>query len=137
MSEAEKIGSIKAVTTVKLLTANGKNPVFEVSAISGKGTLAGVEIMQTMSTYTAELGPDGVIYGECPNAGMLIAADGVATFRASGIGTFTEDGGSTFKGIVYIQTSAPSLVKLNGAAIIYDWNVDAEGNADWQLWHWK
>ena len=34
MSQAEKIGSIKAVTTAKTLPANGNNPVFEVSAIS-------------------------------------------------------------------------------------------------------
>jgi len=137
MSQAEKIGSIKAVTTAKTLSANGNNPVFEVSAISGQGTLAGVEIINTMSTYTAEMGPDGIIHGECPNAGIFIVADGVATFRATGIGHFTEDGGTTFKGVVYLQTSAPSLSKLNGAAIVFDWDVDAQGNAEWELWHWK
>jgi len=137
MSKAEKIGSIKAVTTTKTLTANGMNPVFEVSAIRGQGTLAGADIMQMLATYTAEMGPDGILYGECPNAGVIIAADGVATFRATGTGTFTEDGGATFKGVCYFQTSAPSLAKLNGAAVVYDWDVDAEGNADWELWHWK
>ena len=137
MSNAEKIGSIKAVTTAKALTANGTNPMFEVSAISGKGTLAGADIMQMMATYTAEMGPDGILHGDCPNSGVVIAADGIATFRATGVGTFTENGGATFKGVVYFQTSAPSLAKLNGAAIVYDWDVDAEGNAAWELWHWK
>jgi len=137
MSNAEKIGSIKAVTTAKALTANGTNPVFEVSAISGDGTLGGVAIMQMMATYTAEMGSDGILYGECLNAGVVVAADGVATFRATGVGTFTADGGATFKGACYFQTSAPSLAKLNGAAVVYDWDVDAEGNAAWELWQWK
>jgi len=137
MSTAEKIGSIKAVTTAKTLPANGTNPVFEVSAISGKGSLAGAEIIQMMATYNAEMGSTGILLGECPNAGVVIAADGVATFRATGIGTFTEDGGATFKGVCYFQTSAPSLTKLNGAAIIFNWDVDAEGNAAWELWQWK
>ena len=90
-----------------------------------------------MATYNAEMGSTGILLGECPNAGVVIAADGVATFRATGIGTFTEDGGATFKGVCYFQTSAPSLTKLNGAAIIFNWDVDAEGNAACELWQWK
>ena len=137
MSKAEKIGSIKAVATARALTANGTNPVFEVTATTGQWTLVGAQIVQMMATYEAEMGPDGILLGECPNSGIVIAADGVATFRATGTGTFTEDGGSTFKGVCYFQTSAPSLAKLNGAAVIYDWDVDAEGNAAWELWEWK
>ncbi len=80
---------------------------------------------------------DGTLYGECPNQGVVMAADGIATFRATGIGTFTEDGGSSFKGMAYFQTSAPSLSSLNGTAVVYDWVVDPEGNASWDLWEWK
>ena len=101
------------------------------------GTLAGVDIFKMMATYSAEMREDGTLYRECPNAGLVIAADGVATFTTTGIGTFTEDGGATFKGMVYFQTSAPSLASLNGAAVVYNWDVDAEGNAAWELWQWK
>ena len=134
---SEKLGSIKAVTTTKTLPANGTLPRFEVTITSGSGTLAGADIFQVMGTYSAEMRGDGTLYGECPNAGLVIAADGMATFRATGIGTFTEDGGATFKGMVYFQTSAPSLASLNGAAAVYNWDVDAEGNAAWELWVWK
>ncbi len=133
---SEKLGSIKAVTMTKVLPANGTNPRFEVTVPSGNGTLAGVDV-QMMATYAGELRADGTIYAECPNSGVVMAADGVATFRATGIGTFTEDGGNSFKGMVYFQTSAPSLVSLNGAAVVYNWDVDAEGNAAWELWQWK
>ena len=49
---AEKIGSIKATTTTKVLPANGLNPTFEVSAPVGSGTLAGTEV-QSMATYSS------------------------------------------------------------------------------------
>ena len=42
MSQAEKIGSITAITNAISLPANGTNPRFEVHAISGSGTLAAV-----------------------------------------------------------------------------------------------
>ena len=134
---AEKLGSMKCTSTQKVLPANGANPRFEVTVPSGSGTLAGVEIFQMMATYQSEVLPDGIIYGECPNSGVVIAGDGMATFRASGIGSFTEEGGASFKGIAYFQTSAPSLSSLNGAAVVYNWDVDAEGNATWELWEWK
>ena len=134
---SEKLGSIKAVTTTKILPANGTLPRFEVTVPSGSGTLAGADIFQMIATYSAEMREDGTLLGDCPNSGLLIAADGVATFSATGIGTFTEDGGATFKGMAYFQTSAPSLASLNGAAVVYNWDVDAEGNAAWELWRWK
>ena len=134
---SEKLGSIKAVTTTKSLPANGALPRFEVTVPSGSGTLAGADIFQMIATYSAEMREDGTLLGDCPNSGLLIAADGVATFSATGIGTFTEDGGATFKGMAYFQTLAPSLASLNGAAVVYNWDVDAEGNAAWELWQWK
>tara|TARA_B100001013_G_scaffold329339_1_gene243600 strand:- start:327 stop:731 length:405 start_codon:yes stop_codon:yes gene_type:complete len=131
----EKLGSMQLTTSNKVLPSNGSLPRFETTTI-GSGTLAGTEV-NGMATYTADMRPDGTLYGECPNQGVVIAEDGVATFTATGIGTFTEDGGSSFKGMVYFQTSAPSLSSLNGVAVVYDWEVDAEGNASWDMWEWK
>jgi len=133
--KVEKIGSLKGSTTAKTLSVEGSLPKFEVSAQTS-GTLAGVEVT-SMATYWAEMQANGTLYGECPNAGVFMAQDGVATFRASGTGSFTADGGTTFKGVVYVQTTAPSLASLNGAALVYNWDVDAEGNATWELWEWK
>ena len=132
---AEKVGSLTAQTTIKTLPANETYPRFETSATGG-GTLAGGEV-QCMATYSAEIRPSGFLYGECPNAGVIMAADGVATFRATGTGSFTEDGGASFKGVVYFETTAPSLASLSGAAVVYNWDVDAEGNATWEMWEWK
>ena len=115
---SEKLGSIKAVATTKALPANGALPRFEVTVPSGSGTLAGADIFQMIATYSAEMREDGTLLGDCPNSGLLIAADGVATFSATGIGTFTEDGGATFKGMAYFQTSAPSLASSMGTLAV-------------------
>ena len=132
---AEKVGSLTAQTTIKTLPANETYPRFETSATGG-GTLAGVEV-QCMATYSAEIRPSGFLYGECPNAGVIMAADGVATFRATGTGSFTEDGGSSWKGVVYFNATAPSLASLNGVAVAFTWDVDGDGNAIWELWALK
>tara|TARA_E500000178_G_C16882395_1_gene689632 strand:- start:499 stop:849 length:351 start_codon:yes stop_codon:yes gene_type:complete len=109
-------------------------PKFETTG-QGTGKLAGVEI-QWMATYWADMKADGSLYGECPNAGVVMAADGVATFRATGAGAMTSDGGSKFRGTVYFDTKASSLASLNGKAIAYEWDVAPDGSVTWELWHW-
>jgi len=108
----DQIGSMESATVNKTLTADGALPKFEVSA-TGAGQLCGVDVT-SIATYIAQMRSDGSLYGECPNAGVVMAADGVATFRASGASSFTEDGGSKFRGVVYFETAAPSLSSLNG-----------------------
>ena len=131
----EKIGSLTASATHKTLPAGGALPKFETSA-TGSGTLAGAEV-QMLATYSSDMRADGTLYGECPNQGIVMTQDGVATFRASGVGAFTAEGGATFRGVVYFQASAPSLSSLNGTCGVYHWDVDAEGNATFDIWEWK
>ena len=58
------------------------------------------------------------------------------TFRATGCGQMTADGGAKFRGAVYFQTSAPSLMAVNGKCMVYEWDVDGQGNATWDIWEW-
>ena len=131
----EKIGSISGPTVMKALPAVNGSPSFETSA-TGSGTLAGAEV-NSFATYSSTMRADGSFYGECPNSGVIMAGDGVATFRATGIGSPTAEGGFSFRGAVYFDTTAPSLASLNGIAVVYDWEVDASGNASWELWEKK
>ncbi|HAQ24084.1 MAG TPA: hypothetical protein DCR10_11085 [Acidimicrobiaceae bacterium] len=132
----EKVGSISGPTAMKALPAVNGSPSFETTASGLTGTLAGAEVT-SFATYSATLRSDGSFYGECPNSGVVMAADGAATFRATGIGSPTADGGFSFRGVVYFETSAPSLSSLNGVAIAYEWDVEASGEASWELWEWK
>lgn len=131
----EHLGTISGPTSMKSIAAVGGMPTFETTASGLVGTLAGSEVT-SFATYSATMRADGSFYGECPNAGVIMAADGVATFRATGAGSPTPDGGFVFKGVVYFETQAPSLAMLNGKAVVYDWIVDPEGSATWDLWEW-
>jgi len=130
----EKVGTFTGTTTDKAMPAQGGLPSFETSAQTS-GKLAGAEC-QSMATYSAQMQPDGSLYGECPNSGVVMTSDGVATFRASGCGQMTGDGGAKFRGAVYFQTSAPSLMSVNGKCMVYEWDVDVQGNATWNIWEW-
>ena len=130
----EKLGSMTATSVTKVLPSEGTLPKFEVTA-QGSGTIAGVQV-QFMGTYHTEMRADGSMYGECPNSALLMAADGVATLKASGVGRTEPDGSTKFRGIFYIETAAPSLMSLNGKAIVQEYDVDAEGNATSEMWHW-
>ena len=130
----EKLGSMTATSVTKVLPSDGTLPKFEITA-QGSGTITGVQV-QFMGTYQTEMRADGSMYGECPNSSLLMAADGVATLKASGVGRTEPDGSTKFRGIFYIETTAPSLMSLNGKAIVQEYDVDAEGNATSEMWHW-
>ena len=74
----EKVGTFTGTTTDKVLPAQGGFPTFETSAQT-TGKLAGADV-QSMATYSASVQPDGSLYGECPNAGAVMASDRAATF---------------------------------------------------------
>jgi len=131
----EKIGSISGTVSNNALSAEGSLPKFSTST-EGAGTLAGAEV-QVMATYSSTMRADGTLYGECPNQGVIMTQDGVATFRATGMGTFTDDGGSVFRGACYFQASAPSLSSLNGICCVYHFDVDAQGVSTWDIWEWN
>ena len=131
----EKIGSMTGTATNSVLPSEGSLPKFTTST-ENSGTLAGAEV-QAMATYSATMREDGTLYGECPNQGVIMTQDGVATFRATGMGTFTTDGGSKFRGACYFQSSAPSLSSLNGVCCVYHFDADAKGNTTWDIWEWK
>ena len=92
MTLGAKNGLLKATANNKALPANGALPRFEVASL-GTGTLLGVEV-QSNATYIAEMRADGSMYGELPNSGVIMAKDGIATFRAAGAGHLLPDGGS-------------------------------------------
>ena len=89
---------MQLTTSTKVLPSIDGLPSFETTTM-GAGTLVGAEV-QGMATYTSDMRADGTLYGECPNSGVVMAQDGVATFTATGIGRFTADGGSSFMGMV-------------------------------------
>jgi hypothetical protein len=80
--------------------------------------------------------PDGTLYGE--GQGVMILKDGkMATWTANGVGTTKKDGTASFCGAVYYQTYPPRWSRLSKITVVFEYEVDAEGNTRSDFWEWK
>jgi len=124
-------------TNQRVLPAQDGLPKVETS-FELSGTLLG-HSATTIVTYWSMVLANGTLYGECPNQGLTLTQSGdTATFRAAGAGKFTNAGGAaSFRGTIYYASSSPALAKLNGMALVYEWDVDEHGGARLQGWEWN
>ncbi len=135
----EKVGEWrgKNVSQKMLPSEVSGPPRFEVTG-EASGTILGIEAT-LMVTYQGTVRPDGLIYGECQNQGFIMTKDGdMATFTASGLGRFTGQGQATsWRGPIYHQTASQKLARLNEVVIVYEWDIDENGNIEGTFWEWK
>ncbi len=131
----EKIGeSSGKVTSQRVLPNPGGGPKMETS-FQGVGSMLGVNETET-ATYTAMLRPDGSLYGE--GQGIVMSKEGdTATWVGQGVGTFKKDGAISYRGAIYVQSASPKWARLNSQAVVYEYEVDAQGNTRSQLFEWK
>jgi len=134
----EKLGEMQGkVTGQRILSPEGSSPKVETS-FEISGTMLGVEVT-AMGTYWSIVRPDGTIYGECPWQGIITTKDGeMGTWAGTGVGRFTGEGTAiSLRGALYYQIQSERLARLNTIAVPYEWDIDAQGNAQCQLWEWK
>jgi hypothetical protein len=131
----EKIGEASGkVTTRRVLANPGGGPKMETSFESA-GKLLGVEATET-GTYWSAVRPDGSLYGE--GQGILMGKRGeMATWVGQGIGMMKDNGGVSYRGAVYYQSSSEAWSRLNRVAAVFEFEVDAEGKSRSELWEWK
>jgi hypothetical protein len=80
--------------------------------------------------------PDGTLYGE--GQGVMVTKDGeMATWTANGVGTTNNDGTARFSGAVYYQTYPRQWSRLNNVTVVFEYEVDADGNTSSDFWEWK
>jgi hypothetical protein len=48
-----------------------------------------------------------------------------------------KDGTASYCGAVYYQTMPPRWSRLNKVAVVFEYQVDAEGNTRSEFWEWK
>jgi hypothetical protein len=133
--QGEKVGEESGkVTSQRVLPNPGGVPKMETS-FQADGKLAGVE-MRDVATYSSAMRPDGTMFGE--GNGLIMGKGGeLCSWSGSGIGAFTKEGGISFRGAIYYQSSAGKWQRLNGIAGIFEFDVDAQGNTRGQIWEWK
>lgn len=134
----EKLGEFHGkVTGQRILPPDGSGPKVETS-FEVSGTLFGVEAT-VMGTYWSTVRPDGTLYGECPWQGIIMTKDGdTGSWAGATVGRFKGQGVAvSSRGAIYFQIASRKLARLNGVAVPYEWDIDAQGNVQCHLWEWK
>ena len=80
--------------------------------------------------------PDGSWFGHA-HAGILMCAEGVATYKCDGLGNMTEAGGVSFRGSAIFKTNLEALSKFSGKYYMFTHEYDAAGKSEWNLFPCK
>lgn len=131
----ERIGEDTGkVTSQRVLPPTNGAPVMETS-FAASGSLLGVSTTEN-ATYVATLRPDGTLFGD--GQGVTMGKGGeAATWCGQGVGRVKPGGAVSYRGAIYYQTASPAWQQLNGIALVFEYEVDAQGNTRGQLWEWK
>jgi hypothetical protein len=131
----EKIGKMSGkINSQRVLSVAGGGLKMETS-FCADGSLLGANVKET-GTYSTVVRPDGTLYGE--GQGVMILKDGkMATWTGHGVGVTNKDGTASYRGAIYFQTMPPRWSRLNKIGVLFEYEVDAEGNTRSEYWEWK
>lgn len=129
------IGEVRGQGTgTRVLPDEGQGPRLEVTD-QGVGTLCGVSINQTV-TYVGTMRPNGTISGD--GTGMTMTANGGgASLRGVGVGRFTRPGVTSWRGALFYETDSEELARLNGIAVLFEYEIDESGKSEGTFYEWK
>jgi hypothetical protein len=131
----EMVGElIGKVTVQRIVKHYGGEPMLE-RTIEEKGKILGEEVTFIATTYAKER----------PQGGMFTKGDGVMMTRngekvklhGSGIVLKGKGAGQSIRGARFAQTTAPSLIRLNDMALVFEIEITPDGTMHDKMWEWK
>jgi hypothetical protein len=131
----ELLGEEKGkVTMHRVVRTHGKGHKMEIT-FQTTGTLAGAE-MKDIGTYYSVMRPGGFLFGQ--GQGFIMTKDGDSiSWVGQGTGKLKPGGGVSYRGAVYYETGSSKLARLNGIAVVYEHETDANDNCTTKYWEWK
>lgn len=131
----ERIGEDSGkITGQRVLPPASGAPVMETS-FTATGSLLGVGTIEN-GTYVSTLRPDGTLFGGAQGITMGKGGE-AATWSGQGVGRLKQDGAVSYRGAIFYQSASPAWQQLNGIALVFEYEVDAQGNTRGQVWEWK
>jgi hypothetical protein len=123
------------ITGMRVLPDEGAGAKVEVS-FQQSGTLLGAHISD-MGTYVSVTRPDGTLFGD--GQGVIMTDQGeMAAWRGQGVGRFTGHGTAVaYRGAIYFQTTSERLSRLNGIAVVFEYETDESGKTAAKSYEWK
>jgi hypothetical protein len=131
----DQIGDVRGQSiSTRVLADEGHGPRMEITD-QGTGSLYGVSMTSTV-TYVGTLRPNGTLAGDAH--GIVMSADGdSATFRGRGVGKFVRPGVTSWRGALFYETASKKLAKLNGIAVMFEYEIDEGGKSEGHFTEWK
>ena len=129
----EQIGELRGKRLLRRVLSS--DPLRVEVTFEDSGKVLGVDV-NDFGTYTSQVRPDGGIYGEGEGAFMTKDGEAVA-WKGSGLGKFKQDGGVSYRGILYYKTASQKLARLNSTPAVFEYEVDGKGDTGLKLWEWK
>ena len=130
----QELGGTTGKRTSRRVLAVDNGFKMEVS-FEAAGKMLGVACKE-VGTYVSSSRPDGTLFGE--GQGVIVTQDGeLITWKGSGVGVMTGDGGAKYRGAVFYYTASAKLASLNKVAGVFEFEGDAEGNTTSKIWEWK
>ena len=80
--------------------------------------------------------PAGSLYGVGQGAFASFKGE-IATWKAMGVGACGSDGSVRHRGEISLAGTGATLSKLNSAAVLYEFSIDAQGNTQSTFFEWK
>ena len=122
------------VTMHRVMRSRGRGHKIEIT-FQTAGKLAGSD-SKDLGTYYSVIRPGGFLFGQ--GQGIIMTKDGDSiSWVGQGTGKMKPDGGVSFRGAVYYETSSPKLARFNGMAVVYEHETDASDNCTTKSWEWK
>ena len=130
----EQIGEEQGqITGRRVLRSDGHGPKVEVS-FQTRGKLLGLDVT-AIGTYWSTVQANGALYGE--GQGVVMSSQGdVVQWTGAGRGRFTDQGGVSFRGAIYYQTTSERLARLNSIAGVFEHEASANDSVVSTVWEW-
>ncbi len=131
----ERVGELRGQSIgMRVLPDEGHGQGMEITE-RADGTLCGVHVTSTV-TYVGVTRPNGTI--AATGTGTVMTEDGeMATYRGTGVGHFVRPGATSWRGAVFYETTAAKLARLNGIAVLFEYEVDESGKSEGHFYEWK
>jgi len=129
----EQIGELQGKRILRRVLST--DPLKVEVTFEDSGKLLGFEI-NGFGTYTSQIRPDGMVYGEGEGASMTMDGES-ATWKGSGLGRIREGGALSYRGILYFRTTSQKLARLNTTPVVFEYEVDSKGQTLSKMWEWK
>jgi hypothetical protein len=112
----------------------GGEPMLE-RTLEERGTILGVDVTFLATTWSKDR-PQGGMFTK--GNGIMMTKNGEkATLHGSGITIPGKGHGMSVRGVRYLQTTAPSLSRLNNVALVFELEVTPDGMIHDKMWEWK